>query len=176
MNAYKATKWASKQTVSDRREWGTEKKKKQEMEKCSVFAVKKWDFHHLFERCASDKCISCSAVMISLPLPSVWSIVPSHMSRSITTRCWAPAGSETQTPGAFYSSGFMLIRRKAVKKNMLSMWKSCIMSCWEENKKQTFYVGKSYNTYFSSWELAAISDLSVLSARGHPDTLERIKS
>lgn len=36
-------------------------------------------------------------------LPSVRSIVPSHMSRSIAARCWAPAGEETQRPGAFYS-------------------------------------------------------------------------
>lgn len=29
------------------------------------------------------------------------------------------------------------------------------------------------NTYLSSWELAAMRDLRVLSARGHPDTLQR---
>lgn len=33
--------------------------------------------------------------------------------------------------------------------------------------------GHSSHTYFSSWELAAMRDLRVLSAKGHPETLKR---
>lgn len=33
--------------------------------------------------------------------------------------------------------------------------------------------GHDSNTYLSSWELAAIRDLRVLSAKGHPETLKR---
>lgn len=33
--------------------------------------------------------------------------------------------------------------------------------------------GHASNTYLSSWELAAMRDLRVLSAKGHPETLKR---
>lgn len=165
---------------------------------CSI----KWDFHHLFECHASDKCISCSVAMFFFSLlPSVRSIVPSHMSRSITTRCWAPAGWETQGPGAFYSKRLRAVdsckyvekcykyqttscsahrivcSRKEKEKERKALTQaeaktSCLVSCEKSSSNNNSF----QNTYFSSWELAAISDLSVLSARGHPDTLERIKS
>lgn len=112
--------------------------------------------------------------------------------RDTETRCFL------QQKYCEQSCGFMLICRKVVHIATNFKWSTeqlCIMCCRKERKwkqwpklmqKSSCRVKRENpltttttvfkNTYFSSWELAAISDLSVLSARGHPDTLERIKS
>lgn len=155
-----------------------------------VYSVK-WDFRHLPERHASTSCVYVACATPCRRSPPVTfcarrssrSRVRIRRNQVLGTCVGRERGRWACAEDSVHAERIQEIKLRGGKDGERDSGGGRRAATSTEGQKRELDVKTPFShkeslakTYFSSWALAAISDLSVLSARGHPDTLERIKS